>query len=162
MREPDGNGILGMTRDHTCDTRWVKARWDTDERGRGVASAIAFTPALERLLEAAREADWVAEEPEHHVLPHVRRLCDERGWTISAEIEEGVLVLGVGLPAGTGRRELRVAGYALVGTVSEESTHIEQRQSDGAVELDVITGMPGGSEQFAPHGHTVRLRIAAG
>ena len=71
-------------------------------------------------------------------------------------------MLDVGLPAGTDRRELRAAGYALVGTFSEESTHIEQRQSDGVVELDVVTGMPDGSEQFGPHGHTVRLRIAAG
>ena len=139
----------------------MKARWDTDERGRGIASAAAFAPALERLLEAAREPDWVAEEPEHHLLPHVRRLCDERGWTVSAEVNEGVLVLDVGLRAGTDRRELTVAGYALVGTFSEESSHIEQRQSNGVIELDVVTGMPDGSEQFGPHGHTVRLRIRA-
>ena len=162
MREPDGNGILGMTGDHTCDTQWVKQRWDTDERGRGIASAAAFAPALERLLEAARQPDWVAEEPDHHLLPHVRRLCDEQGWTVSAELDGAVLVLGVVLPAGSDRRELRAAGHALVGTFSEECTHIEQRQSNGAVELDVVTGMPDGSEQFAPHGHTVRLRLSAG
>jgi hypothetical protein len=137
----------------------MRARWDTDERGRGIASAAAFAPALERLLEAAREPDWVAEEPEHHLLPHVRRLCDERGWTVSAETDEAVLALDVGLPAGTGRRELTIAGYALVGTFSEESSHIEQRQTNGLIEFDVVTGMPGGSEQFGPHGHTVRLRI---
>jgi hypothetical protein len=151
-----------MTRDLTCDTCRVKQRWDTDERGRGIGSAAAFAPALERLLGAAREADWVAEEPEQHLLPHVRRLCDERGWTLSTELEEAVLVLDVGLPAGSERRDLLVAGYAVVGTFSEECTHVEQRASDGTVELDVVTGMPGGSEQFAPHGHTVRLRIAAG
>ena len=139
----------------------MKARWDTDERGRGIASAASFAPALERLLEAAREPDWVTEEPEHHLLPHVRRLCDERGWTVSAETDEAVLVLDVGLPAGTDRGELLAAGHALVGTFLEESTHIEQRQSGGMVELDVVTGMPDGSEQFGPHGHTVRLRIAA-
>ena len=151
-----------MTGDHTCDTRWVKQRWDTDERGRGIASAAAFAPALERLLEAVRQPDWVAEEPDHHLLPHVRRLCDEQGWTVSAELDGAVLVLGVVLPAGSDRRELRAAGHALVGTFSEECTHIEQRQSNGAVELDVVTGMPDGSEQFAPHGHTVRLRLSAG
>lgn len=149
-----------MTRDHTCDTRWVKQRWDTDERGRGIASAAAFAPALEQLLDAARRPDWVAEEPEHHLLPHVHRLCEERGWTVSAEIEDAVLVLGVVLPPGTDRRELRAAGYALVGTFSEECTHVEQRQSNGGVELDVVTGMPVGSEHFAPHGHTVRLRLS--
>jgi hypothetical protein len=151
-----------LTRDDTCDTLRVNARWDTDERGRGIASAATFAPALERLLEAARRPDWVAEEPEHHLLPHVRRLCDERGWTVLAATDDGVLVLGIGLPVGTDRRELRVAGYALVATFSEESTHIEERQPDGELELDVVTGMPDGSEQFAPHGHTVRLRIKAG
>ena len=150
-----------MTRDHTCDTRRVKPRWDIDEVGHGVASAEAFAPALERLLAAARRPDWVSEEPEHHLLPHVRRLCDERGWTVSADVEDGVLVLAVGLPAGTGSRELLVAGYALVGTFAEECTHFAQRGSNGAVELDVVTGMPDGSEQFAPHGHTVRLRVTA-
>ena len=90
----------------------MKQRWDTDERGRGIASAAAFAPALERLLDAARRPDWVAEEPEHHLLPHVHRLCEERGWRVSAEIEDAVLVLGVVLPPGTDRRELRAAGYA--------------------------------------------------
>ena len=97
-REPDGSGILGMTGDHTCDTRRMKQRWDTDERGRGVASAADFAPALERLLEASRKPDWVAEEPEHHLLPHVSRLCDERGWTVSAEIEEGCSYSASGCP----------------------------------------------------------------
>jgi hypothetical protein len=140
----------------------MKQRWDNDERGRGIASANVFAPALERLLEAARQPDWVAEEPDRHLLPHVRRLCEEQGWTVSAEIQEAVLLLGVVLPAGTDPQELRAAGHAVVGAFSEECTHIEQRRSDGAVELDVVTGMPGGSEQFAPHGHTVRLRLSAG
>jgi hypothetical protein len=140
----------------------MRPRWDVDDLGHGVASAEAFAPALEHLLAAARLPDWVAEEPEYHLLPHVRRLCDEQGWTVSAELDDGVLVLAVGLPVGTDGRTMRAAGYALIGTFSEESTHVEQRQLDGAVELDVVTGMPDGSEQFAPHGHTVRLRIAAG
>jgi hypothetical protein len=139
----------------------VKQRWDTDDRGQGIASAAGFAPPVERLLEAARRPDWVAEEPEQHLLPHVRRLCDERGWTVSAEVEDDILVLDVGLPAGTDRRGLRVAGHALVGSFSEECTHIAQRSSNGSVELEVVTGMPDGSEQFAPHGHTVRLRITS-
>jgi hypothetical protein len=96
------------------------------------------------------------------LLPHVHRLCEERGWTVSAEIEDAVLVLGIVLPPGTDRRRLQAAGYALVGTFSEECTHVEQRQSNGGFELDVDTGMPVGSEHFAPHGHTVRLPLSAG
>jgi hypothetical protein len=106
----------------------MKQRWDNDERGRGIASANVFAPALERLLEAARQPHWVAEEPDRHLLPHVRRLCEEQGWTVSAEIQEAVLLLGVVLPAGTDPQELRAAGHAVVGP-SRRNAHTSS--SDG-------------------------------
>ena len=136
-------------------------RWDLDTRGRGIASATAFAPAAERLLAAMRLPDWVAEEPEHHLLPHVRRLCDERGWALRrAEVEQAVLVLEVAVgPASW--RELRAAGFQLIGTFAEAHALVAQRdRDDGGIELDVTTGMLEGDGDFAPHGHTVRLRVA--
>src|SRR5262245_47604248 len=54
-----------------CQTGGVVARWDGDERGRGVASADGEVVELERLRAAMALPDWVAEEPDLHLLPHV-------------------------------------------------------------------------------------------
>ena len=51
----------------------MTGRWDGDERGRGVADGGAFAAGAEELLEAMGTPDWVAEEPEAHLLPHLRR-----------------------------------------------------------------------------------------
>jgi len=54
----------------------VRRRWDTDERGRGVASAGAYLAHADALRGAMAEPDWVAEDPDQHLLPHVRRFCE--------------------------------------------------------------------------------------
>src|SRR5919199_6297223 len=46
-------------------------RWDGDERGHGVANALSASHAVARLLEAMALPDWVAEQPEVHLLPHI-------------------------------------------------------------------------------------------
>jgi hypothetical protein len=42
-----------------------------------VASAASEVPALDRLRGEMLEPDWVAEQPDLHLLPHIRRACDE-------------------------------------------------------------------------------------
>jgi hypothetical protein len=54
-------------------------RWDEDERGIGIARGDAFAPGVERLLGTMRTDGWVAEQPEAHLLPHIRRWCEENG-----------------------------------------------------------------------------------
>jgi hypothetical protein len=54
----------------------VPGRWDIDERGRGVADASQFAQGAGELVDAMREPNWVAEEPEAHLLPHLRRACE--------------------------------------------------------------------------------------
>jgi hypothetical protein len=49
-----------------------RKRWDTDDRFSGVADASAFAPAVEELAALARRPDWVAEDPEIHLVPHLR------------------------------------------------------------------------------------------
>jgi hypothetical protein len=138
----------------------VRPRWDTDTRGRGVASAAAGVPDLDRLREAMSAPDWVTEEPELHLLPHVRRLCEERGWTVArAEVLEAVLEVDVVI-AGASRHEVQVTGFALVGTFAESSTHVVVGRRGEGVELVVTTGVLDGEAQFAAHGHVVRLRVA--
>src|SRR5215475_7913809 len=51
-------------------------RWDGDTRSRGVADAAAFAEGAAELVESMRLPDWVAEEPEAHLLPHLRAACD--------------------------------------------------------------------------------------
>jgi hypothetical protein len=139
----------------------VRRRWDIDERGRGVASAERAVPDLDRLRDAMLEPDWVTEDPEMHLLPHVRRVCVERGWDITrAGVTEAVLQVDVSAPASTVRSP-REAAYALLGSFAEASTHVVERSTDVGrdVELFVTTGMLDGDGAFAPHGHTVRIRV---
>jgi hypothetical protein len=54
-------------------------RWDTDERGHGIADGSAFAPGVHRLAEALAEEAWVAEEPDLHLFPHIERACVAAG-----------------------------------------------------------------------------------
>lgn len=135
-----------------------RRRWDLDSRGTGVADAAALVPDLDRLRDAMLASGWVAEEPEHHLLPHVRRLCDEQGWQLRrADVREAVLELEVAVPGGD-RRALRTAGYAVLGTFAEPATLVRQEDRDAeGLTLVAATGVLEGDSMFAPHGHTVRI-----
>jgi hypothetical protein len=125
-----------------------------------MASAEASVPDLDRLREAMLEPDWVAEEAELHLLPHVRRLCDERGWTISrAEVVEAVLEIDVTFTDDV--RNPTEAAFALIGTLAEPSTHVVQTKPDHGRDVAVVitTGVLAGDSAFAPHGHVVRLHV---
>lgn len=139
----------------------MRRRWDIDARGRGVASAAAFLPEAEALAAAMREPDWVAEDPDHHLLPHVRRFC--AGPTLLAlddwSIEDGVLVLDLAFEGGTWR-ERREAVFALIGTFAEAATLVREVVPDR--DFVVVTGALEGDTEFAPHGHTLRLRVRGG
>ena len=141
----------------------IEPRWDADERGTGVADAAAFAPAAEELLAAMRAPDWVAEEPELHLLPHVRRACESLPLLLVGTRTADDGSFGVEL-RWTGEKqrpaEVRAAIFALVGSFAESSTHVAQLAGDGdSVSFDVVTGTLGGA-RFAPHGHAVRLTVA--
>ena len=139
----------------------VRPRWDIDERGRGVASAAGAVPDLERLRLAMLEPDWVTEEPEIHLLPHIERLCAERGWKVSrADVVDAVLEVDVDAPRVTVATP-RAAAFTILGTFAEASTHVVERSTDvgRSVVLHATTGMLEGDGAFAPHGHTVLIRV---
>jgi hypothetical protein len=140
----------------------VVARWEGDERGRGVASAEAEVVELDRLRSAMVLNDWVAEAPDLHLLPHLERMCGEHGWRIlRAYVADGVLEVDATTTARS-RGELRAAAFALIGSFAEASTHVvASSRDDSSVELTVTTGMLEGDGAFAPHGHVVRLSIRA-
>ncbi len=139
-------------------------RWDTDERGAGVGDARALLPEARRLLAAMDSEGWVAEDPEAHLLPHLRRACADGRLPlelVSAAAEEGgayvVDVRWTGAPGSW--RGARVAGHALLASVAEPSTFVRERHEDDVLVLDAATGVLDGDGPFAAHGHVLVLRV---
>lgn len=109
-----------------------------------------------------REPEWVAEEPEVHLLPHLETACRELPLKLesTAIADDGTFDIelewhGDGESVG----QVRSAVYALLGSVAETATYIRQRRVDGALVFDVVTGMIGDDIAFAPHGHALRLFV---
>jgi len=143
----------------------MRKRWDTDERGHGVADARRFEPDVRALAEAIASPDWVAEEPDAHLLPHFREAVGADGspWRLLGSHEiDGVLELSL-VWQGASRRGMRADAVALLGVVAEAVTLIRERRSrtSGEVMFEAVTGMLEGDGAFAPHGHTIRFRVRA-
>ena len=110
-----------------------------------------------------QETNWIAEEPELHLMPHIEAACNEVDLALALErrqvLGDGSLLVDLrwkGQPRD--RRGVRAAAYALIGSMAESASYIRQEWDDDTVVYDVVTGMLGDSA-FAPHGHVVRLRI---
>jgi hypothetical protein len=140
----------------TADPR---RRWDTDDRFTGAADAGAFAAAVEELAGLARRPGWVAEEPEAHLVPHLRgaRVAGLRlsGWHTG---EDGVLDAVAEYQPGESRRDLRRQAWSLIGAIAEPAASVRERPNGDSVIFEVVTGIPDGGH-FASHGHTVRLTL---
>jgi hypothetical protein len=143
--------------------RDIPRRWDTDIRGEGIGDGHWIVPAVRQLLEALAAPGWVAEEPDVHLLPHLRQACAAPGspWTfIGAELQDAVYVVTLEWSRSQpGLHRLRADAVALIGTVAEGSTFVQQRVIEREIEYHVTTGMLEGDSPFAPHGHLLLLRI---
>ena len=53
----------------------MSRRWDSDQRGYGVGDAAQLVPGARELVAAFGQSDWVAEQPEIHLRPHVEVWC---------------------------------------------------------------------------------------
>ena len=107
------------------------------------------------------EPDWVTEDPELHLLPHIERLCEERSWQIDrSEVVDAVLEVEI-TAAASPTTTPRSAAFTVLGTFAEASTHVVETSADVGrdVELLATTGMLEGDGFFAAHGHTVRIRV---
>ena len=141
----------------------MRRRWDTDERGRGVASGEAFAGNLGELADMMADAGWVTEEPEAHLLPHLEAACDEPGSLLHidkawSDGEIFVVELTTTEPEPS-VGHVRLAAVELAAAIAEESTHIRQRRDGDVLEFDIATGTAPAEADFAPHGHLVRFRI---
>lgn len=138
-------------------------RWDDDERGIGIGDGAAIAPDVAELLDILGRPGWVAEEPDLHLLPHLRRACDrsDSPWSlVGAELRDTVYVVDLVWRRPTPRlRDIRAAVYALLGEGAESTTFVRQRLVDERIEYGVVTGMLDGDGLFAAHGHVLLVRV---
>jgi hypothetical protein len=145
-------------------------RWDGDERGDGVADAAQFAAGADELVAAMRRPNWVAEEPEIHLLPHLERACEPLPLRIldARAAPDGAYDVQLGWAgdhAGIG--VLRASIFGLLGGIAEPATYVRQRRTgtgEGSQEVltfEVVTGIVD-DDPFKPHGHTLRLTVAVG
>ncbi|HEY7130842.1 MAG TPA: hypothetical protein VH440_01265 [Candidatus Limnocylindrales bacterium] len=140
-------------------------RWDTDERGIGVADARGWRALIEGLARVADADGWVAEEPEAHLLPHLVDATAAGPLAIRGTRTEadGTFAVDLGW-VGDGpidRRALRSALFAMIAPIAETISVVhEPPDSEGRL-LEVLTGSGGaGPGTFGAHGHTLRLSVA--
>jgi len=143
----------------------VAARWEHDERGAGIGSAVELSADIDELRAAMAHDTWVAEDPDAHLLPHLQAACSaSSSWTLRHAEAVGPR-FDVHLEwnsTSPSQRNLVRDAFALLGAVAESSTYVRQRVTDdGPVVFDAVTGMIGDDTEFAPHGHLVRLVVVA-
>lgn len=145
----DGHGRETLGRRRTRQ-RHRRCRLDR-RRPRGLVAALA-------------DSTWVAEEPEHHLLPHVQRACDDAGspWTLRhTEVANAVYVVSLDWrPSSASLRQLRADIFALIGDVAESVSVVHQRVERETVHYHVVTGMLAADTPFRPHGHLVEFRVS--
>jgi hypothetical protein len=144
-------------------------RWDGDERGDGVADASQFVEGAAELIAAMRRPHWVAEEPELHLLPHLERACQTLPLQIlnARNLEDGSYEVQLAWTADeSGVGVIRASIFSLLGGIAEPCSFIRQRWtksgegSASTLAFEVVTGIVD-EEPFKPHGHTLRLTVAA-
>lgn len=136
-------------------------RWDTDERGEGVADARAALPAIAELADLAARERWVAEDPEAHLLPGLRDRIAITGLRLDEVTVDarGVLRLRLTTATRLSRREIRQSVWSILGGAVEMTTHVLETNDGDTVSFDVVTGMAESPGQFATHGHTLRVEV---
>jgi hypothetical protein len=142
----------------------VERRWDIDERGRGVGDGRRLAPGARELVDALELPEWVAEEPDVHLLPHLERACATEGSPLELEgaeaLPDGTYEVRLRWHGGEGSvSTARAAVFCLIGVVAEGATYVRQRGGEGELLFEVGTGMLEGDTDFAPHGHTLLLRL---
>jgi hypothetical protein len=145
----------------------MQPRWEGDDRGRGIADAGHLVAGAGELVEAFSAADWVAEDPERHLLPHIDEWCRRDGRFALTDARgdgHGAYVLELEWRgAQRGRGQVRAAVFALIGQFAESATYVRQRvvgNGDGSrLQFEIGTGELGSDARFAPHGHALLINI---
>ncbi len=134
-------------------------RWDTDERGRGIADGAALAPGVHELVDALSIEDWIAEDPETHLLRHIEHACGEGGLELlDHRLDGAVFTVRIGWPGTPRPAEARAAAFAIAGSFAESATSVRQR----GLSFEIVTGMLDPDTEFKSHGHLVRLELVPG
>src|SRR4051794_726214 len=140
----------------------TQRRWDNDERGTGPGNARDAAPAVQRLLDAMQQDGWVAEDPDAHLLPHIKAAVDRAPtlWRLASTTDEtNRYVVNLEWRRRAGHmRDLVADTHSLIGLIAETQTHVTHRKTPTTVEFDITTGMLAGDGPFAAHGHVIVLR----
>ena len=137
-------------------------RWEGDQRGRGVTDAGRLKVAFESFLKSTRESGWVAEEPEHHLLPPILDALKSGGNGLTMKswrIDGGALELTLSRGKEMNHRGVRAAVFDIVGRVGESATFIRETVEAGGRRFEVCTGTLDGDGQFSGHGHLLCLLV---
>ncbi len=148
----------------------MAARWDGDDRGRGIGDAAQLVSGASDLVAAFREPTWVAEQPELHLLPHIEAWCELDGrfaLTGAYTNDADAFVLDLGWREASGNAgATRAAVFSLVGSFAESATYVRQRRVavDGGgsamkLQFEVGTGELAPDARFEPHGHVVIINV---
>src|SRR4051794_10314338 len=158
----DGGAMDHITR-RQIDMSSALQRWENDQRGYGIADGGWIADRVRALLAALEVPDWIAEDPDLHLLPHLQRACDATGspWTLqSTETVDGLYIVALDWSGPTPHLgNLRADAFALLGTISETVLFAHQRVLDDAIHYDVTIGFLDGDSPFRAHGHLLQLRI---
>jgi hypothetical protein len=138
-------------------------RWDNDQRGHGIADGGWIAESVRALLAALEAPDWIAEDPDIHLLPHLQRACDVTGspWALqSTEMVDGLYIVALDWSGPTRRLgNLRADVFALLGSIAETVLFAHQCVLDDAIHYDAATGIIDGDSPFRAHGHLIQLQI---
>ena len=138
-----------------------RKRWDTDERFVGVADASGLAAGIEELAELARRPGWVTEDPEVHLVPHLRDANVAGLQVVECQTtKDGVLTVSAMYHADASRRDIRQLAWALLGTIAEPAASVREHSDGETVAFEVVTGIPEGLGPFASHGHSLRLTLS--
>ena len=142
----------------------AERRWDVDERGHGLGDARPFLPGIRELADAMHEEQWVAEDADAHLLPHLRRACEALGFELldTVTTQDAAFELRLRWSGATaGISHIREAVFALVGSIAESATYVRQHgHVGGDLVFEVVTGMLSRDTEFRSHGHTLRIHVS--
>ena len=112
---------------------------------------------------AARQSDParnVTEDALAHLGPSCTAAAEMLGVEITRmEVVDDVLEIDLRDRIFDEPRAPRIVAYGLIGSFAEGATHVRETREDGAVVLDVVTGVLPGDGAFATHGHLARVRL---